>query len=210
MIGTFDTIKKKVHGSLKTEGLVRKFLHLSDVLYEKDSYTFRHCSRVALYCSLMGNSMGLSEEKMESLITGAFFHDLGKIAVPKEILQKPGALSGREWDIIRIHPVASAKLLEAAGCPDEAVSAMLHHHESYDGTGYPQGLKGDEIPLLSRIVSVADAYDSMTTTRCYSGIFRNDKAIKELHACKWSQFDPEIVDVFTDIVRLPYIEFEAI
>ena len=202
MINTMNTIKKNVYNKVPIDTLTEKFLHMSNTLYEKDKYTFEHCKRVAYYSSLMGKELNLLEKEMEWLITGALFHDLGKIVIPKKILNKPGALSVNELKVMRSHPETSAMLLKAAGTHDEAVSAALYHHERYDGTGYLQDLKGKEIPLLARIMSVADSYDAMTTNRSYSRALENEEALEEIYINKESQFDPDIADVFIDIMYL--------
>jgi len=210
MTKTLNMIKKKVDKKIRTDGMVRNFLHLGDVLLEKDSYTFEHCKNVAYYCSLIGSRTGISTKKMESLIIGALFHDLGKITIPKEILNKPGALSGSERRIVQTHPKASAKMLQTAGCSGDAVSATLLHHERYDGTGYPYGLKGDEIPSLAKIISVADAYDAMMTDRYYSDALEQEEAIQSLHFHKGTQFDPYIVDIFTDTLQYHRTDLRAV
>jgi putative nucleotidyltransferase with HDIG domain len=210
MVRTLKKIKKNVCSKIRSEDMVKNFLYLSDVLYEKDEYTFEHCERVAYYCSLIGSKIGFSMERMEELILSALFHDIGKIAIPIKILNKQETLSNGEWKIVQSHPKASAKLLQAAGFSENAVSAIHHHHEWYNGDGYPNGLKGKEIPLYSRIISVADSYDAMTTDRSYSGILESDEALRELYYCKNSQFDPDIVDVFTDIIQFSYADLEAV
>jgi len=173
---------------------------LSGILHKKDSYTFKHCQRVSYYCFLMGRALNISNQEFSSLLVSASFHDVGKIKIPNRILKKQGALSESEFKKIKIHPQKSVELLILAGCLDELVSSVLHHHEHYDGTGYPHGLKGENIPFISRIISVADSFDAMTSDRCYSKALTKDEALGRLSDGKDSQFDPYIVNVFLNIV----------
>jgi len=210
MIGTLNSIKKNVYNKLHTDDMLENYLYLSNVLNEKDDYIVGHCERVAYYCSLIGKNIDLSPKEMELLVIGAYFHDFGKIAIPREVLNKSGSLSDNEWKIVQLHPVKSAKLLQTAGCPEDAVLAMLHHHENYDGTGYPDGLAGDEIPLLSRIVAVADSYDAMTSKRSYSDEIKKEEALSNIYLGRGIRYDPDIVDAFFDIVQLSYMQLQAV
>jgi len=189
--------------------LTSSHLNLMDALYRKDSYTFEHCQRVSYYCFMIGKTLNLTKEKLELLILGALLHDAGKITIPDNVLKKPGVLSGNEWEIMQAHSRESVWLIHAAGCPNASVLAALHHHERYDGTGYPHGLKGQNIPLLSRIMSVADAYDAMTTKRCYNNVVGKEDALDRLFSCKGSQFDPEIADAFVGVMREPQTYFQT-
>ena len=162
----------------------------------KDSYTKNHSDRVALYSKLIGEQLNLPEDQMEILYDGALFHDIGKIGIPDSILQKPGKLTDDEYDDIKNHPSIGAKIIAPAKIFDPIVPIVKHHHERYDGRGYPSGLKGDDIPLLARIVTVADSFDAMTSDRSYRPRFTLIKALDELEAGKGTQFDPEIVDAF--------------
>jgi putative nucleotidyltransferase with HDIG domain len=201
MIKTLNTIKSNVFGTIQPDRMAEDFIHLNDVLSEKDTYTHGHCKRVTYYCSLIGNKLMLSTKRMEILLLGAFFHDIGKISIPNKILKKPGRLNKLERKIIQSHPKISAKLLQMAGCPKDVVSSMLYHHERPDGFGYPFGLNEKNIPLHSKIVSVADSFDAMTSRRCYSDVLETSEALNELYNSKGTQFDPHIVDVFTKIIN---------
>ena len=162
----------------------------------KDSYTRGHSDRVSYYSVLIGKQLGLSEEDLDILKQGALFHDVGKIGIPDAILQKPGKLTDDEYDDIKNHPSIGAKILGPAKIFEPLIPMVLHHHERYDGRGYPGGLKGEEIPFMARIVCVADSFDAMTSDRAYRPRFTVVKAMEEMENCKGTQFDPELVDAF--------------
>ena len=210
MTKTLNKIKKHVHGGIQTETIAETYAYLSDVLYEKDKVTYDHSTRVTYYAATMGKELGLSDCDMEALVIGSFLHDIGKITIPNGVLNKEGSLTDKEWKFMKFHPVLSAKLLQTTGCSENIVSIALYHHERYDGAGYPRGLKGEEIPFLARIVTVADSYDAMTTARAYSDIQSREKALKELSAYAGKQFDPHLVKVFTQIIRFPSLALHAV
>ena len=162
----------------------------------KDSYTKNHSDRVALYSKLIGEQIKLPEAEMQTLYDGALFHDIGKIGIPDAILQKPGKLTDDEYDDIKNHPSIGAKIIAPAKIFDPILPIVKHHHERYDGKGYPAGLKGENIPLLARIVTVADSFDAMTSDRSYRPRFSLVKALEELENGKDTQFDPDLVDAF--------------
>ena len=199
----YEHQKIKEYEKMHTDIMTGLLLNLSDALFEKDKYTYMHCHRVSLYCFLTGDRLKLETERMKSLLIGAFFHDIGKISIPNRILKKAGRLSPDEWKIIKTHSQASAGLLHALGFTEDTVSAILHHHERYDGTGYPNGLTNGSIPLFAKIISIADAYDAMTSERCYSGALKKEEALKEICLCKGSQFDPDVVDIFVYATQIP-------
>lgn len=205
MMNLTATNKMNEYIRIISEVMKGNILGLSETLYEKDKYTFEHCQRVLDYCFLIGYELGLSKEKIETLAVAAFFHDIGKIAISNKILEKPGTLTDEEREIIQTHPQISAGVLRVAGGDREAVKTLACHHERYDGRGYPYGLQGDRIPLLSRIISVADSYDAMTTNRSYSLALGKDEALRRLIAGSGTQFDPEIVDVFLDRIEYPQV-----
>ncbi len=162
----------------------------------KDSYTAGHSDRVSYYSVLIGKQLGMSEEDIEILKQGALFHDIGKIGIPDAVLQKPGKLTDEEYDDIKNHPSIGAKILGPAKIFEKLIPMVLHHHERFDGRGYPGGLKGEEIPYMARIVCVADSFDAMTSDRAYRPRFTVVKAMEEMENCKGTQFDPELVDAF--------------
>jgi HD-GYP domain-containing protein (c-di-GMP phosphodiesterase class II) len=148
----------------------------------------------------IGRAVGLSEGDIDRIRTASLLHDLGKLAIPDEILSKPGPLSAIEWRTIVEHPRIGQVVLEQAGAIRDAASIVLHHHEWFDGRGYPHGLAGSEIPIGSRIVAIADAYEAMISHRPYSPAMAHDAAIEELKRQRGSQFDPDLVDVFIALV----------
>lgn len=167
----------------------------------KDSYTRNHSDRVSYYSVMIGKQLGLSETDLETLKQGALFHDVGKIGIPDAILQKPGKLTDEEYDDIKNHPSIGAKILAPAKIFTDLIPMVLNHHERYDGKGYPIGLAGEDIPLMARIVCVADSFDAMTSDRSYRPRFTVIAALEEIEKCKGFQFDPFVVDAFMIALR---------
>lgn len=169
---------------------------LLGTLYEKSSETKEHSDRLKYYCHIIGKAMNLSEEDMSALELLAVLHDIGKVAINQDILQKPGPLTDEEWIEIRRHPEIGYRI--ALNAPELSVVAdyILSHHERWDGLGYPRGIQGDKIPMLCRILSVADAYDAMTNERVYRNAMSHSEAISELRKCAGTQFDQDIVTIF--------------
>jgi len=180
---------------------------LAAALEAKDAYTRGHSVRVARLARACARALVLSDEQQEHLYLAALLHDIGKIGVPESILLKPGRPDPAEWEAIKRHPVAGARILEPARFPAEVVAAVRHHHEDYDGGGYPEGLAGEEIPLLARVIRVADAYDAMTSDRSYRRGLTAEEAIEELRRGAGRQFDPRVVEAF---LRIPAPEMEEI
>jgi diguanylate cyclase (GGDEF)-like protein/putative nucleotidyltransferase with HDIG domain len=167
------------------EGLIR-------VVDAKDTYAGAHSQTVSRLAEAIARSMGLDVEVVEQVRLAGLLHDLGKIAIPDRILQKPGKLDPDELRVMREHPVLGARLLEGLGV-SPVDRWILHHHEWWDGSGYPLGLSGEEIPLGSRIILVADAFDAMTSDRCYRAAGTPTAAIAELRKRCWTQFDARVV-----------------
>lgn len=167
----------------------------------KDTYTKNHSDRVSYYSVMIGKQLGMNENDLETLKQGALFHDIGKIGIPDAILQKPGKLTDEEYDDIKNHPSIGAKILAPAKIFSDLIPMVLHHHERYDGKGYPVGLSGEDIPLMARIVCVADSFDAMTSDRSYRPRFKVIEALEEIERCKGAQFDPLIVDAFMIALR---------
>ena len=176
----------------------------------KDPYTKGHSDRVAAYSVLIGKKMGLSEEDQRTLMIGGLFHDIGKIGVPDSILRKPDRLTDEEYSEIKNHPSIGAHILAPATIFQEIIPIVKHHHEKYDGKGYPSQLAGEEIPLFARIAAVADTFDAMTSKRTYRDELPLDVVIAEIERCKGTQFDPQVADAFLDILRNEYHEIEEI
>lgn len=174
---------------------------LANTIDAKDSYTNGHSTRVAKYSVMIAEKMGYSGDKLERLQYAALLHDIGKIGVPREIINKPSKLTDEEYAIIKTHPVIGGTILdEISEIPDIAIGARWHH-ERYDGYGYPDHLKESEIPELARIIGVADAYDAMTSKRSYRGIMSQATVYGEIEKGKASQFDPEIADIMLQLIE---------
>jgi diguanylate cyclase (GGDEF)-like protein len=173
---------------------------LTSSLMAKDYYTVGHAGRVATYAVMLAQELGVPRERLEALEEVAYLHDIGKIAVSDRILLKPGRLTDEEWQLMRQHAGLSADIL-APIFDDELVAAVRHHHERLDGQGYPAGLRGDRIPLLARILTVADAYDAMSSLRSYRPALSYDDCVRELKACSGAQFDPPIVEAFLRVLE---------
>ena len=167
----------------------------------KDTYTRGHSDRVAEYSVLIGEKVGLSEEQIKLLRIGGLFHDIGKIGIPDSILQKQAKLTDEEYSEIKNHPSIGAHILGAASTFKEIIPVVKHHHERYDGKGYPSALKGENIPYLARIAAIADTFDAMTSKRSYRDALDLQIVKDEIQKCKGTQFDPELADVFLDILE---------
>ncbi len=164
----------------------------------KDPYTRGHSERVAIYAVMIAEKMGLSQDQRTALEMAAYLHDIGKIGIKEEILLKPGKLSDEEMGQMRHHPLIGANILKPVGFPWLITPVVRHHHERWDGRGYPAGLRGEEIPLLARILTAADAFEAMVSDRPYRAGRTIEGAVNELHACAGSHFDPRVVEAFVE------------
>lgn len=167
----------------------------------KDYYTRGHSDRVAYYATKIGEKMGLSEEEVDLLHIGGIFHDIGKIGTNDDILLKNARLDDDEYNEIKKHPLKGANILSAMSMFKDVVPLVEYHHERIDGRGYPHGLKGNEIPLLARIISVADAFDAMTSDRVYRTKMDLEQAIEQLEKGKNAQFDENVVEAFKELLK---------
>jgi len=168
----------------------------------KLSYTYRHCQQVAYYTELLGKKLGFSKERLKEVVDAAFLHDIGKIAIPASILDKPSRLTFDEFEIIKSHPQVGFNLVKKMNLGSETIlNVVLHHHERYDGKGYPLGLESTKIPLEAKIVSITDAFDAMVSDRPYRKGLSVKDAVNELIANKRSQFDPMLVDNFITVIE---------
>jgi putative nucleotidyltransferase with HDIG domain len=179
------------------EAVVRTLLQ---ALGFKDDYTRHHCERVSAVSALIARRIGLSEPRVALVRYAGALHDVGKLAIPTRVLCKPGPLDADEVDLIRRHPAHGADLVRDLEFLGEAHGGILHHHERMDGRGYPHGLAGDAIPEAARVVAVADAFDSMTSTRSYRRARPAGQAVAELRRCSGTQFDPRMVEALADVL----------
>ena len=169
---------------------------LAGAVEARDGYTGAHLERVTRYSQAVGAELQLGREQLRTLWIGSLLHDIGKISIPDRILNKPSALSSDELRVMREHPRLGAAILEQSSFLSTAVPTVLHHHERWDGRGYPFGLREGEIPIEARVLAVADAYDAIVTDRAYRARRSEDTALHELRRCSGSQFDPEVVQAF--------------
>jgi len=182
---------------LETVDAIRKMVDA------KDYYTRGHSDRVSFYAVRIAQEMGKSEEEIEKMRIAGLFHDIGKIRIPDMILRKEGKLTDEEYSEIKKHPVYGRELLSSVSFFQNILDIIAFHHEWYNGKGYPEGRAGDQIPEEARIISVADAFDAMTSKRTYRDSFTLDYARRELQNGRGTQFDPQIADVFLKILEVP-------
>ncbi len=174
---------------------------LAIALEEKDRYTHGHSQRVSQISEAIGEKMGFDAEGLRVLRLGGLLHDIGKIGIPESILNKPGKLSKREYDIIKTHPAEGERILRPIIEERGILQIVRHHHERMDGSGYPDRLKGDKIPLVARIAAVADAFDALTSERAYRKPMEGGRAIDYMISETGTHFDPQVMKAFTDVVR---------
>jgi len=167
----------------------------------KDGYTIEHASQVARLSQLVGVELSLNEQEIETLGLAAFLHDLGKLAVADLVLEKPTPLTEEEWAAVKIHPDVGARMIEPLEVLSGVPPVIRHHHESYDGSGYPAGLEGEEIPLAARIVAVVDAYDVIMRGRPYRRRSTQAGALEELSHKAGHQFDPLVVETLIRVIE---------
>ena len=201
-MNTIKTINKQLHD--KNEELERAYLDTIGILRQtveaKDPYTRGHSDRVSEYSVLIGKKLGLDEKTLHILKIGGLFHDIGKIGIPDSILLKESKLSDEEYSQIKNHPMIGVHMLGDATIFTDILPIVKHHHERYDGRGYPSQLVGEDIPYVARIAAVADTFDAMTSKRSYRDSLPIDVVRAEIERCSGTQFDPNIAKVFLDIM----------
>ncbi len=190
----------RVRAHVRLHQYIRGLEDIENILYTlariveaRDRYTEEHTERVATYALALADEVGLSEEERENLRKGSMVHDIGKIALPDSILLKPGPLTAEEFEKVKEHPVVGYRILMGAQSMRGALSVVRHHHERWDGQGYPDRLKGEEIPLLARLCAVADAFDAMTSDRPYRAGMPLERALNILRDGAGTQWDPDLI-----------------
>ncbi len=173
---------------------------LAAAIDAKDTYTNGHSGRVAEYSKEIARRYGYNESKQDSIYMMGLLHDVGKIGVPDAVINKPDRLTDEEFALIKVHPEIGGRILENIKNMPELSMGARWHHERYDGTGYPDGLKGEDIPEQARIIAIADAYDAMTSNRSYRKYMPQDKVRAEIERCKGSQFDPVFADILLEMI----------
>lgn len=198
---TYEKLEKAYLDSIET---------LRYTVEAKDPYTRGHSDRVAEYSVLIGEKLGLSEEDLRTLRIGGLFHDIGKIGIPDSILLKESKLTDDEYSQIKNHPTIGAHILQNATIFQDILPIVKHHHERYDGNGYPSRLKGEEIPYFARIAAVADTFDAMTSKRTYRNAIPLEEVKEEIKRCEGTQFDPSIAETFLEILNTQYEKIQEI
>lgn len=182
---------------------------LGNAIAKRDSDTNKHNYRVSIYAIRIAEYLGLQKKDIQGLIKGAFLHDVGKIAISDNILLKPGKLTGEEFDMMKTHVLHGVDIIKNYDWLHDAVDVVCHHHEKFDGTGYIQNLKGDEISLNARIFAIADVFDALTSKRPYKEPFPFEKAMRIINEGREKHFDPHLIDAFNEIAESLYAEVSA-
>jgi putative nucleotidyltransferase with HDIG domain len=190
------TARLAQHKKLNKQSIMGAVQALAASVDAKDHYTFGHSEKVAKYAEGIAKELGYSAKDIDPLKTAALLHDIGKIGISDYVLSKDAVLNQTDWQELKQHPERGVKIIEKIEALKTSLGGVLHHHESYDGSGYPMGLKGETIPLDARIIAVADSYDAMTSNRPYRKQMTHIKAIEEITRYSGSQFDPIVVNAF--------------
>lgn len=196
--------QKSIAQSMESDKRLAKVYHdtaeaLACAIAAKDSYEQHHVTRVKAICELVGRTLNLSEDELNGIRIASLVHDVGKLGVPEYILLKPGPLDTEEFSKMRSHTTIGARILEQVDYPWNVADMVRHHHENYDGSGYPDHLSADDIPVGSRIISIAEVYDSLVSTRCYKEGWSHEEAVDHITKLSGSQFDPEVVTAFLEV-----------
>lgn len=190
--------EKNIQSSQMTMQTIMTIVNTIDA---KDEYTKGHSQRVSEYAASLAEALGMSEEEVERIRYIGLLHDIGKIGVPDAILNKPGRLNTTEFSLMKQHTVVGGEILKDINSMEEVDIGAKYHHERYDGKGYPEGLKGEEIPVVARIIGIADAYDAMTSHRVYRKRLSDEAVCEELSRCAGTQFDPKMAEVFLKLIQ---------
>ena len=213
--GDFDSVDSKLLAAIANESaiylenamlfgdvhdLMMGLLHsLTSAVDAKDAYTCGHSERVALLSRHLAAKADLADAEVERIYMAGLLHDVGKIGIPESVLQKTGRLTPEEFDVMKRHCQIGARILGDVKQLEDVVPGVLHHHERYDGRGYPMGFAGHDIPLMGRIICLADCFDAMTSNRTYRKALPLEVALTEIHRCSATQFDPALAEVFLSI-----------
>jgi diguanylate cyclase (GGDEF)-like protein/putative nucleotidyltransferase with HDIG domain len=202
-VEAYTSILDKIKNNIdeKDVELVASIKTLISVINAKDRYTYGHVERVVIYSRILADKLKLSEKNKEILIYGAYMHDIGKINISKEILMKKMELTNEEWEELKQHPANGVEIIKSVKTLREVIPLIISHHERYDGKGYPNKLKGEEIPYLARILTVVDSFDAMTSNRPYNTRKTYEEGIEEIISCSGTQFDPAIAKAFAEVVK---------
>lgn len=194
--------KKSIQRQLEYKNITIESIEaIARTIDAKDKYTNGHSKRVGIYSREIAKALNLSPDEIDNIYYIALLHDIGKISISLDILNKPGKLTDEEFEIIKSHTTAGGKILEGITTIPHIVDGAMYHHERYGGGGYPNGLKGEEIPFIARIICCADCYDAMATKRTYKEAYSKEKIISEFERCKEMQFDPKIADVVIELIK---------
>lgn len=201
-VETYTSILEELKIDIEDEHIdtITSIKTLISVINAKDKYTYGHVERVVTYSRLLADKLELNEKDKKDLIYGAYMHDIGKINIPKEVLNKNMPLTSEEWEIMKQHSLNGVEIIKSVDSLKEIIPLILHHHERYDGNGYPDNLKGNNIPYLVRMLTVADSFDAMTSSRPYNKRKTYKEATDELKRCSGTQFDKDIVDAFIEVI----------
>lgn len=201
-VEAYTSILDKIENNIdeKDVELVASIKTLISVINSKDRYTYGHVERVVIYSRILADKLQLSERDKEILIYGAYMHDIGKINISKGILMKKMKLTGDEWEELKQHPVNGVDIIKSVKPLQEIIPLIQSHHERYDGKGYPDKLKGEEIPYLARVLTIVDSFDAMTSNRPYNNRKTYEEGIEEIKKCMGTQFDPKIAEAFIEVV----------
>ncbi len=189
--------RQKKNSTKTIEDLIKLISHFIDV---RDPYTKEHSFHVGKYSKLIAEKMGFTGDDLQNIYYLGLLHDVGKVLIPNEILCKPGKLTDEEWDVMKMHTLYGAEVLEDFNHIPNVKDAVLYHHERYDGKGYMYGLSGEDIPLVARIICVADSYDAMATDRSYRKALSKEEILGELEKNKGKQFDPKIASIMIELI----------
>ncbi|WP_195262784.1 MULTISPECIES: diguanylate cyclase [unclassified Clostridium] len=202
-VETYTSILDELKNDIEEKDveLVTSIKTLISVINAKDRYTYGHSERVVLYSRLLAKKLKLNKIDTDTLIYSAYMHDIGKINIAQDVLMKKMPLTAEEWELLKQHPESGVEIIRPVKSLENMVPIILHHHEKYNGTGYPDGLKGEEIPYLSRVLTVVDSFDAMTSNRPYNQRKTYDEAIVELRKFSGIQFDPVIAEKFIEVIK---------